>query len=196
VNQGGLKLSYDPSIYYGGSLALRAAVEDWNEQTLYDSTGAETSENRRDYRLTGRLNASGLAGYFADWSTSLDVEARLSNANRYIAGTAELEENSEDRIGVTLDTGLSASPSSVFDLSTDLYLGNTWYLERSALDSNEEPLGETLTVFNAGGSLQGTYSISKTASITATVQGSRSIAADPDFDQWNLRLEAGISFRY
>ncbi len=198
LSRGGLKLSYDPSLYYGGSLALKAGLEQWYEYPIYDKNGFETQEERRDYRFSGQLRAEGLAGYFADWYSLLEVETRLSNANRYLTSVTPntLESNSEDRLEARLNAGLNADPAPQFNLRTNAYLGTLRYFNRAALDSNEQPIGETLAVMETGGSVTGTLSSEDGSSFTATLRGGRDFSKDPDFDQWNARMELGYSYRF
>lgn len=195
--QGGeLGFSYRPSIRLGYEVNLGGGFEHWPEYPLYDDAGNTTGEKRRDYIINLQGKVEGLIGYFVDWQLDGSFMLRLSNANRYLESLTFLDENSESRLGINLETGVEWSPSRRMNLHIGPYAACDLYFEREALKEDGSLLGERLNVFTIGSTFRADWTADDRLYLVLQGSGARKYSNDNSETGWNLIIKGGLEYSF
>jgi len=195
--QGGkIGFSYRPSIRHGYELSAGGGWENWFEYPLYDAGGSTTGETRHDYIMNLEGKTDGLIGYFADWDFATTVTLRFSNANRYLESLAVLDENSESRLGITMEGGVGWSPTRRINLQIGPYAARDHYFEREALNEDGSLSGDKLRIFTIGSMFRDDWTADDRWYIVAKGSGARKYANDVAETGWNIALKGGMEYGF
>ena len=186
----------DRSLRFGMYLSAGIITAAYGEYYLLDLSNQETEDARSDMRFHGGLTFEGLIGFFTDWKASLYTEYFDSTANRWIEGSASLEEESEDHWMAGGEYELNWSPNSSAQYGLAGFIEYKNYLHRTILDSADISTGENLSMVRAGTNLDASWTADNALFWKLSLAFFRSFSDDPEFDTWNTGLQAGVEYSF
>ncbi|MBT3276148.1 MAG: hypothetical protein HN368_23570 [Spirochaetales bacterium] len=186
---------FDPSIFFGFSLSTGAGWENHYETPLYDQTGTPTGKMRHDLILDAGADFDGMIGYFSEWAVGGKFAWQQSNASLYISPSFYLD-RSEDRITADINGSFFSSPHQSVTIEGSVFSDNTWYLYRTARDSEGAYSPERLYISDVGASARIDWTPNQEFFIVFSGNGSYIFSNDSFVGGWNLgaRLLFELSF--
>lgn len=188
----GVGLLVAPSVRLSTEASLCAGYELWPDDPVFDNTGSPTGERRRDVTVELDTDFRGLWGYFTTWSAGGLAGLRLSNANRFVNETGELQPDSENRITGELSAGLCSSPTREFGISVSAAVRDTWYYGRAAGASDGSDSNRLSTSVVLGSD----YNPADGLFVVASLSGLATISSDSSQVGWSLRAGIGVEYSF
>ena len=186
----------DPSIRFGYSVHAEGAWELFSEQKILDEDGTEGGAQRSDIIASLDARAEGLMGFFTSWNVDTDVGYRASTANRYIAATGEVEENSQSRLFARLEPSVEFSPVQQLGIGTSLTFGDSYYVDRAALGDDGRPSEANLNLFDIGGSVYLDWTPNNALFFLLEASVSRQFSSQPGLEGWSSTIQGGIEYSF
>lgn len=195
VHTASLGIAYNSSIVRSYRLELAGTGTFWNENYLYDAGGSETDTLRRDYEAAVAAEASGLAGYFADWSLLIDGGLLLSNGNS-LTELGAVQTDSFDAWFHGIEAEWSWSPTRALQLSASAYSERRAYLQRKALNEDGSIGNNLLSTVNIGGNIAADWTPDDRIYFILSLFGGKTFSNDPDYDYWNMGISGSVEYGF
>ncbi|MGQ9616414.1 MAG: hypothetical protein ACUVWJ_08445 [Spirochaetota bacterium] len=187
---------YRSSVRLGCEVSLGGGFESWIEFPIYNEVGNISGDKRRDYIINLQGKVDGLIGYFIDWQLDGTLTFRLSNANRYLESLTRLDENSESRLSLAIETVAGWSPSRRINLQIGPYTAWDFYFGREALKDDGSLSGEKLNVFTIGSTFRADWTVDDRLYVVLQGSGVRKYSNDIIETGWDLILKGGIEYSF
>jgi hypothetical protein len=185
-----------PSITFEAEFIIGAGWEGWYEYPIYGSGGEITSDTRHDVVLHLSGEVRGMLEYFVDYTLGVSSVVRLSNANRYLSATGELDENSASRLELKEEAGLIWSPNRYLNFMGSVYGIQEVFFHREALNGDYSPYGQILRVYLVGGKVKTDWTPNDVVYFLFETSGGYSFANDPEEEYWYLNFRVGVELSY
>ncbi|MBN2534877.1 MAG: hypothetical protein JXB88_18495 [Spirochaetales bacterium] len=146
-----LGIKHRPVITAGYGISLGIGWENWPEYPVYSAPGAESDTIRNDLLCMLKGEIEGIFQFFLDWEIILSIAMRWSNTNDYIEEIDYINERSEDRVVIKVETNLEWSPSRYIHIKLHPYFTPGIYINKQAVTADGSLKGEYVRVYEAGG---------------------------------------------
>ena len=187
-------LTRRPSLRLNWETSAGAGYEHYSETFLMNPAGAETKDTRRDLLVDLQTTAGGLWGYFADWTLTLGVSYRSSNATRHLASL--FDGDSESRLGVFAGGELIWSPRHNISVHISSFAAPSFYLFREARREDNSYSAEKLTTLTCGGSLRTDWTADHRLYLVLAGDAERTFSNDPAEAEWYFSVSGGLEISY